>query len=73
MGLAQKAGGPIERIRPGDVIWFAPGEVHWHGATMETAMTHIAIHEALGGSNVDWLDPVTEVEYRMQSQTDPRD
>jgi aryl-alcohol dehydrogenase-like predicted oxidoreductase/quercetin dioxygenase-like cupin family protein len=58
-GLAQSWGGPIEEIRPGDVIWFSPGEKHWHGATATTAMTHIAIQEQLNGTVVDWLEPVT--------------
>jgi len=53
LGWAQREGGPIEEIRPGDVVWFAPGEKHWHGATPTTAMTHIAIQEALNGKPVD--------------------
>ena len=57
-GWAQREGGPIEDIRPGDVIWFSPGEKHWHGATPTTAMTHIAIQEKLNGSPVDWLEHV---------------
>ena len=60
LGWAQRWGGPIEEIRPGDVIWFAPGEKHWHGATAQTAMTHIAIQEALNGSPVDWLEQVAD-------------
>jgi quercetin dioxygenase-like cupin family protein len=63
-GLAQREGGPIEEIRPGDVVWFAPGERHWHGAAPETAMQHIAIQEALDGKVVDWLEHVTDDEYR---------
>jgi quercetin dioxygenase-like cupin family protein len=63
LGWAQRAGGPIEEIRPGDVIWFAPGEKHWHGATPTTAMTHIAIQEALDGKVVEWMEHVTEAEY----------
>ena len=62
-GRAQRQGGPIEEIRPGDVIWFEPGEVHWHGAAPETGMTHIAIQEALDGSNVTWMQHVTDEEY----------
>ena len=62
-GLAQREGGPIEEIRPGDVIWFPPGERHWHGASAETAMSHIAIQEALDGRTVDWLEHVTDAEY----------
>jgi quercetin dioxygenase-like cupin family protein len=63
-GWAQREGGPIEEIRPGDVVWFAPGEKHWHGATPTTAMTHIAIHEALDGKHVDWMEHVSEAQYR---------
>jgi quercetin dioxygenase-like cupin family protein len=59
-GLAQRWGGPIEEIRPGDVIWFAPGEKHWHGATASTAMTHIAIQEQLDGQTVDWMEHVSD-------------
>src|ERR1700722_14188868 len=59
-GLAQHWGGAIEQIRPGDVVWFAPGEKHWHGASPTTAMTHIAIQEALDGKAVDWLEHVTD-------------
>lgn len=63
-GWAQRWAGPIESIRPGDVIWFPPGEKHWHGATPTTAMTHIAIAEKLDGKNVDWLEPVTAEQYQ---------
>ncbi|MBW8318000.1 MAG: cupin domain-containing protein [Arenimonas sp.] len=63
LGLVQREGGPIEEIRPGDVVWFAPGEKHWHGASATVAMTHIAIHEALDGKTVDWLEPVTAAQY----------
>jgi len=63
-GLAQRDGGPIEEIRPGDVVWFAPGEKHWHGAAPDTAMQHIAIQEALDGKAVDWLEHVTDDQYR---------
>ena len=63
-GLAQRWEGPIEEIRPGDVIWFAPGEKHWHGATPTTALTHIAIQEALNGKPVEWLEHVTDGQYR---------
>ncbi|OHV76087.1 cupin domain-containing protein [Rhizobium sp. LCM 4573] len=62
-GLAQTWGGPIRVIRPGDVVWFPPGEKHWHGAAPTTAMTHIAIQEVLDGSPVDWLEPVTDDQY----------
>jgi quercetin dioxygenase-like cupin family protein len=63
-GLAQCQGGPIEQIRPGDIVWFAPGEKHWHGALPTTAMTHIAIAEALDGKVVDWLEHVGDDQYR---------
>ena len=62
-GLAQVWGGPIRAIRPGDVVWFPPGEKHWHGASPTTAMTHIAIQEALDGSPADWLESVTDEQY----------
>jgi quercetin dioxygenase-like cupin family protein len=62
-GRVQRQGGPIEEIRPGDVISFAPGEKHWHGASPATAMTHIAIQEALDGKPVDWLEKVTDEQY----------
>jgi quercetin dioxygenase-like cupin family protein len=57
-GRAQHWGGPVEEIRPGDVIWFAPGEKHWHGAGLATAVTHIAIQEQLEGKTADWLEQV---------------
>ena len=63
-GRAQRWDGPIEDIRPGDVVWFAPGEKHWHGATSTTAMTHIALQEALNGKQVEWMEQVTEEQYR---------
>jgi quercetin dioxygenase-like cupin family protein len=63
-GRAQREGGPIEEIRPGDVVCFAPGEKHWHGAAPATAMTHIAIQEKLNGKVVDWLEPVSDEQYR---------
>ena len=63
-GLVQREGGPIEEIRPGDIIRFEPGEKHWHGATPATAMTHIAIQEQLDGRAVTWLEPVSDAEYR---------
>lgn len=63
-GWAQREGGPIEEIRPGDVIWFEPGEKHWHGATTRTAMQHIAVQEVLDGKAVDWLEPVSDAEYQ---------
>jgi quercetin dioxygenase-like cupin family protein len=64
LGWAQREGGPVEEIRPGDVVWFASGEKHWHGATPTTAMTHFAIQEALDGKNVDWLEKVSDTQYR---------
>lgn len=64
-GRVQREGGPIEDIRPGDVVWFAPGEKHWHGAAPTTAMTHIAIQEQLDGKAVDWLEQVNEEQYRQ--------
>jgi quercetin dioxygenase-like cupin family protein len=63
-GWVQREGGPIEEIRPGDVVWFPPGEKHWHGATPVTAMTHIAITETLDGKNVDWMEKVSDDQYR---------
>ena len=62
-GRAQKWGGPVEEIRPGDVVWFAPGEKHWHGAAPTTAMTHIAIQEQADGKAVDWMEHVSEDQY----------
>lgn len=62
-GWAQREGGPVEEIRPGDVVWFPPGEKHWHGATATTAMTHIALQEKLNGSAVGWLEQVSEADY----------
>src|SRR5512140_2428432 len=59
-GLAQRWGGPVEQIRPGDVIWFPPGEKHWHGATATTAVVHIAIQEQLNGKTVDWMEKVSD-------------
>jgi quercetin dioxygenase-like cupin family protein len=64
LGWAQRWGGPIEEIRPGDVVWFAPNEKHWHGATPATAMTHIAIQEALEGQVVQWMEKVSDQQYR---------
>jgi quercetin dioxygenase-like cupin family protein len=65
-GRVQRWGGPIEEIRPGDVIWFPPGEKHWHGAAPATAMTHIAVQEQLDGKAVDWLEHVTDEQYTGQ-------
>jgi quercetin dioxygenase-like cupin family protein len=63
-GQVQREGGPIEEIRPGDVVWFPPGEKHWHGASPTTAMTHIAIQEHLDGKAVDWLEKVSDEYYQ---------
>ena len=64
-GWVQHEGGPIEDIHPGDVIWFPPGEKHWHGTAPATAMTHIAIQENLNGKVVDWMEHVSDEQYRM--------
>jgi quercetin dioxygenase-like cupin family protein len=63
-GFVQRWGGPIEAIHPGDVVWIAPNEKHWHGASPAVAMTHIAIQEALNGKAADWLEKVSEEQYR---------
>ncbi|AHF84318.1 cupin [Rhizobium leguminosarum bv. trifolii WSM1689] len=63
-GRVQREGGPVEEIRAGDVVWFAPGERHWHGASPTTAMTHIAIQEQLDGKVVDWMEHVTDAQYQ---------
>jgi quercetin dioxygenase-like cupin family protein len=68
-GRVQREGGPIEEVRPGDVVWFAPDEKHWHGATPATAMTHLAIQEALDGQAVEWLEHVSDEEYEAQRST----
>ena len=62
-GLAQRWSGPVEEIRPGDVVWFPPGEKHWHGATRKSGMTHIAIQERLDGKTVDWMEKVSDQQY----------
>jgi quercetin dioxygenase-like cupin family protein len=62
-GRVQQAGGPIEEIRPGDVVWFPPGEKHWHGASPSTSMTHIAIQETLDGTSADWMEKVSDEQY----------
>jgi quercetin dioxygenase-like cupin family protein len=67
VGQVQREGGPVEEIRPGDVVQFAPGEKHWHGASPTTAMTHIAIQEALEGKSVDWLEHVNDAEYAREN------
>jgi quercetin dioxygenase-like cupin family protein len=63
-GRVQKWGGPVEEIHPGDVITFLPGEKHWHGAGPSTAMTHVAVHEQLDGKAADWLEHVSDEQYR---------
>ena len=63
-GWVQREGGPIEEIHPGDVVWFPAGEKHWHGATPTTAMTHTAIQESLDGKSVDWLEKVSDEQYK---------
>jgi quercetin dioxygenase-like cupin family protein len=65
LGWVQRDGGPVEEIRPGDVVWFAAGEKHWHGASPTTAMTHLAIVENLEGKNTEWLEKVSDEQYRL--------
>ena len=65
-GWAQRWGGPVEEIHPGDCVWFPPGEKHWHGATAATAMTHIAIQEKLDGKAVDWMEKVSDEQYQAR-------
>jgi quercetin dioxygenase-like cupin family protein len=67
VGRAQRWGGPIEEIRPGDIVWFPPGEKHWHGASPATAMSHIAIQEQLDGKAVDWLEHVSDEQYQPRA------
>lgn len=62
-GRVQRWGGPIEEIQPGDVVWFPPGEKHWHGASPTTALTHIAVQEQLDGKNVEWMEQVSDDQY----------
>ena len=64
VGWVQREGGPKEEIRSGDLVWIPPGEKHWHGAAVATAMTHIAIAEALDGKSVDWMEKVSDDQYR---------
>ncbi len=64
LGWVQRDGGPVNEIRPGDVVWFEPGEKHWHGASPKAAMSHIAVQEKLNGSPVDWMEHVTDDQYR---------
>jgi quercetin dioxygenase-like cupin family protein len=67
-GWVQREGGPVEEIYPGDVIWFPPGERHWHGATPTKALTHIAIQEQLDGKTVEWMEKVTDDQYVFYKQ-----
>jgi quercetin dioxygenase-like cupin family protein len=62
-GRVQREGGPIEEIRAGDIVWFSPGEKHWHGAAPTTAMTHVAIAESLDGKVVEWMEKVSDAQY----------
>ncbi len=71
VGWVQRWDGPVEEVRPGDVIWFPPGEKHWHGATPTTAMTHIAIQEAVDGKSSDWLEPVSDEQYQKAGVRGP--
>lgn len=64
LGWVRRDGGPVEEIRPGDVVWIPPGVKHWHGASATTAMTHLAIQESLDGKPVEWLEKVSEEQYR---------
>ena len=63
-GWVGRDGGPVEEVRPGDVVWFPPGERHWHGATPTTAMTHLAVQEKLDGKAVEWMEQVSDEQYR---------
>jgi quercetin dioxygenase-like cupin family protein len=63
VGRVQRWGGPVEEIRPGDIVWFSPGEKHWHGAAPKMAMTHIAVQEQLDGKAVEWLEHVSDEQY----------
>jgi len=68
-GRVQRWGGPVEEIRPGDIVWIKPGEKHWHGASKTTAMTHIAIAEVLDGKVVDWMEEVSDEQYLIEPKT----
>ena len=70
-GWAQREGWPVEEIRPGDVVWFPPGEKHWHGATATTGMSHIAIQEKLDGKTVEWMEHVSDEQYRADPASRP--
>ena len=68
LGWVQRAGGPVQEIRPGDVVWFAPADRHWHGAAPQTALSHIAIQEVQDGRAVDWAEPVDDADYLAPAQ-----
>ncbi|CAN7356642.1 MULTISPECIES: cupin domain-containing protein [Ensifer] len=70
LGRVQREGGPVEEIRPGDIVWFEPGEKHWHGASPSAAMTHVAIAEALDGKVVDWMEKVSDADYGAEIRAD---
>jgi hypothetical protein len=70
-GPREREGGPVEEIRPGDIVWFVPQEKHWHGASPHCAMTHIAIAEALDGKTVDWMEKVTDEQYGAGTKNTP--
>lgn len=67
LGWVQREGGPVEEIRPGDVVWFAPNEKHWHGASSDKAMSHIAIQEELDGKVVEWMEKVSDKQYQKEN------
>ena len=69
LGWVQTEGGPVQEVRPGDVVWFPPGEKHWHGASATVAMSHIAVQESLDGKPVDWLEHVSDAQYRAGAST----
>lgn len=71
LGWAQSEGAPVQEIRPGDIVWFSPGERHWHGAARRTAMTHLALQEAQDGKVVDWQEQVTDEQYDRGAEAGP--
>lgn len=73
VGWVQVEGGPVEEIRTGDIVWFPPNVKHWHGATPTSGMTHIAIAEKLDGKSVEWMEKVTDAQYRKQPPTEKQD
>lgn len=68
VGRVQSWGGPVREVQAGDVVWFAPGEKHWHGAAPKSVMVHVAMHEAKDGTYVDWLEPVTDAQYEVGTE-----